>query len=112
PGLTPPPDVFAFLLSPLTPSHPATQRLAAANALTRLKLPSSQRLDLTDPIKSASPLEFDRLLTAFDPGGDDTLGLKLLSSLKESRALPALRPDALQRHLAKFSDTINQQSTP
>jgi putative membrane-bound dehydrogenase-like protein len=107
-----PADTFAFLLSQLAPTEPASARLAAANAVARIKWPAAQRLQLIDALKTASPLEIERLLTAFDAGGDDALGLKLIAALQEAKALRTLRPDSLQRHLAKFSPKVKQEAEP
>ena len=40
------------------------------------------------------PLEVDRLLSAYEGCGNDAVGEKLISALKEAAALRSLRPDA------------------
>jgi putative membrane-bound dehydrogenase-like protein len=111
-GTALPQDVFEFLLAQLGPTQAASTRLAAANAMGRVKLSAEQKVVLTEAIKTASPLEIDRLLTAFDGGGDDALGQKLIAALKECRALHAVRPDVLQRHLGKFSAEVKREAEP
>ena len=73
--------------------------------LAHSKLGADQLAALTDNLKSAGPLELNKLCEAFDGGGDEALGGKLLDALRhqidveanhrtaESIAEIELRPD-------------------
>ena len=70
--------------------------------VSRARLTSAQLVTLADMLKTAGPLEVDRLLTAFEQSTDESLGLKLVKVLGESSALSSLRVDAIKQHLAKY----------
>jgi putative heme-binding domain-containing protein len=57
-------------------------------------------------VQSAGPLELNRLLKPFDRANDDTLGLKLIASLKKSPSLISLRVDLLREALAKYGPNV------
>ena len=57
--------------------------------LARAKLTPASSCRLADALKTAGPLEVDRLLAAFEQSTDEALGLKLVKALGESSALPA-----------------------
>ncbi len=93
---------LAAVLSALEPARPPGERLAAANAVGRLKLVPAQLHALTGTLPTAGPLELSRILAAFSPGGDQALGTRLLAALEQSKALRALRAEDLKPQLAKF----------
>lgn len=95
---------FDFARSQLDPSLAPTLRTSAAEVLARAKLEPAQLAVLAGGLKSAGPLELNRLLAAFDAGGDDALGQKLVAALKESKSARALPPGQLQPHFTKFPD--------
>lgn len=99
---------FAVLLQAAAADRAPSERLAAANALARIKANAVQLEQLTPLIAKAGPLELQRELAAYAPGGDDSLGQKLIASLKESKALRSLRPEDIKPHLAKFPASIQQ----
>jgi putative membrane-bound dehydrogenase-like protein len=92
-------QTFAFLRAHLNTELPVTTRAAAARVLSSARLTTSQLLELTDSLKSAGPLEIDRLLSAFENCGDEKIGLKLIAALKASPTLSALRVDSVQRRI-------------
>jgi putative heme-binding domain-containing protein len=106
----PPPPVFDFLISELSPNQPLTQRMSAAEAIARAKLAPDQLLSLTLVITSAGPLELDRLLAAFEQSTDDAVGAALLAALKESKSLRSGPPDSIRKRLAKFSANIQRDA--
>ena len=81
-------------------------RSAAADVLARAKLDPAQLGSLADALKTAGPLEVDRLLTAFEQSTDEALGLKLVKVLGESSAFSSLRADAIKQHLAKYGPPV------
>jgi putative heme-binding domain-containing protein len=52
------------------------------------------------------PLEVGVLLAAFGQETHETLGLKLMAALKESKGLAGVRPDALRAVVAKYPATV------
>ncbi len=95
---------FAFARGQLAPEQPPAARTAAAASLARAKLSAGQLATLADDLRSAGPVEFGRLLEAFDAGGDEALGAKLLAALKDSTSARALPPGQLRPFFAKFPD--------
>jgi putative heme-binding domain-containing protein len=60
-------------------------------------------------LRLAGPVEVDRLLAAFEQSSDETLGLKVLSALSSSPALPSLRADSVKAHLAKYGPVVQKE---
>jgi putative heme-binding domain-containing protein len=63
---------------------------------------------LTDRLTSSGPLELPHLLSAFDQGSDDAVGLALVSALSKATARTSVRPDVLRPRLAKYSPQVQQ----
>jgi putative membrane-bound dehydrogenase-like protein len=105
-----PPGLFALLKDELAPEKPAGLRTSAANILARTKLDSEQLIALADAVKTAGPLEMDRLLTAFEQSKDDAVGRKLVAVLKDAPALAYLRVEILKPRLDKFGERVRQQA--
>jgi putative membrane-bound dehydrogenase-like protein len=101
---------FSFLVSQLDREQPAPARSTAVDVLARAKLTTAQLGALAVTLKTAGPLELDRLLTAFEQSTDEALGLKLVKVLGESSAQSSLRVDALKQHLAKFGPSVQRAS--
>jgi putative membrane-bound dehydrogenase-like protein len=100
------PASLAFLISQLDGEHPAPVRSAAADALARAHLSTAQLGTLLSAIKTAGPLELDRLLVSYEQSTDASLGLSLVKALAESTTLSSLRVDALKQHLARFGPAV------
>ena len=103
------PDLFDFLRSNLVPAKPVLLRSRAASVLGKAKLTPDQLLALAEVIKSTGPLEVPKLLAAFESSTDETLGLKLIASLKESPALSSLRAEILKPRLTNFPASVQQE---
>ncbi len=99
---------FELLLASLAIEHPLPMRSAAADALSQARLTPPQLERLTQAVKTAGPLELERLLAPFEKSTDEGLALKLLAALREAPALPSLRVDALRQRLAKYSAKVLQ----
>ena len=65
---------------------------------------------LAETLRSAGPVEVDRLLAAFEQSSDETLGLSCRRALGESPASPSLRPNAVKAHLAKYRPAVQKQA--
>ena len=105
-----PADLFAFLTAQLTADSPAPRRSLTADILGRALLSTDQLAALTDPIRSAGPLEINKLLRAYTPSHDEALGLKLLAALKNAKSLRSLRADTLKPRLDQFGPTVTRES--
>jgi putative heme-binding domain-containing protein len=82
----------------------------ATDVLARAKLTNDQLRSLTETVKSAGPLELDRLLEAFSQCRDDDVGQSLVSALMKSPLRSALRRETIQPRLAKFSKEVHQKA--
>lgn len=101
---------FAFARGELGSDRTPAARVMAAGLLARARLTSEQQAALTDEVKTAGPLELTRLLAAFDGGGDDALGRKLVAAVRDSHNARALTPGQIQPHLAKFPESTRAEA--
>ena len=109
-GLVKPDDsLFAFLLGKLPRTETVSRRTTAADVLAKAKLSREQLDDLAETLRSAGPVEVDRLLAAFEQSSDEALGLKVLSALSASSGQKALRADAIKAHLAKYGSIVQKE---
>ncbi len=101
---------FDFLRTNLAADNTPITRNTAAGVLALSKLNAPQLTALTDNLKSAGPLELNKLCVAFDGGGDDALGSTLLAALRESKSAKALPPSQLKPHFAKFPEATQKNA--
>ena len=104
------PKIFAFLRDNLDPDRPVSDRLAAADVLAIARLSPDQLRSLADDVKTAGPLEVDRLLAAFGQTSEEAVGLALVAALEESPAMASLRPEALRPRLERFGASVQKQA--
>jgi len=102
--------IFRLLIEKLDREQTVATRTTAADVLARAKLSLPQLVRLADALRTAGPVEVDRLLSAFEQSTDESLGLKLVKSLAESSAFSSLRVDALKAHLAKYGPAVQKQA--
>jgi putative membrane-bound dehydrogenase-like protein len=89
-------DDLALLLSQVRPTRPVAVRAGAVRALAGADLTLDQKRAVLPVLVDAGPLELGRLLTLFLPGmagADEELGLRLIGTLRGSRAGAALPPE-------------------
>jgi putative membrane-bound dehydrogenase-like protein len=109
-GLTKPDEtLFDYLLGKLPRTETVANRTTAADVLARAALAPEQLGRLAETLRSAGPVEIDRLLAAFEQSKDETLGLKLLTALSASPAVSSLRADAVKSHLAKYPAVVQKE---
>ncbi len=101
---------FDFLRTKLAAENEPNTRSTAAGVLAQAKLATAQLGALTENLKSAGPLELNKLCGAFDGGGDDALGATLLAALRESKSAKALPPSQLKPHFAKFPEATQKSA--
>jgi putative membrane-bound dehydrogenase-like protein len=102
--------IFALLIEQLDRDRPVAARTTAADVLARARLAPEQLARLIDVLRSAGPVEVDRLLGAFEQSTDEAIGLKLVDTLAASAALSSLRVDALKAHLAKYGPAVQKRA--
>jgi putative membrane-bound dehydrogenase-like protein len=103
------PGLFDFLLANLAPTQPVPARNSAASAIVRARLNEAQLTALADALKGIGPLEVPKVLPAFERSPSETLGLRLLSALKESKGAAALRGEVLRPRLTNFPAVVQQK---
>ncbi len=100
---------FGFLCQSLEPQKPLQQRNSAAQILAREKLDAKQLMWLAaEQIKRVGPMEVLKLLPAFQNSTNEDIGLKLIESLKESKAAASLRAETLTNRIAKFPASVKK----
>ena len=104
------PKIFKFLCLNVDSAKPVSMRSAAVSVLTKAKLTDEQLNGLADILKTAGPLELTRLLAAFERSTNETVGLMLVSSLKESKGLSSLRPDLVKTLVSKYPQPVKEQA--
>ncbi len=104
------PQLFDFLRARLSPDEAVSTRTQAAEVLAKSKLTTDQLITLTESVKTAGPLELDRLLEAFPQSTDERVGRGLVAALQSSTARASLRRETLAPKLAKFGPAVQKQA--
>ena len=104
-------NLFAFLRDSLDMGQPVAVRMASASVLAKASLDRDQLLALTDAVRAAGPLEVDRLLSAYENAGDETVGLALVAALRSSKATASLRPEMIEPRIKKFGDRVHAEAS-
>jgi putative heme-binding domain-containing protein len=99
---------FELLLGGLSAESPVAVRSAAADALSQARLNANQLDRLRGALKTAGPLELNRLIAPFRHAKDDEVAVKMLSSLKEASSLAALRMDLVREALADRGPAVQE----
>jgi putative membrane-bound dehydrogenase-like protein len=102
------PAGFEFLRSRLRPDQEVATRTLVADALSHAKLNSEQLLILIDNLKSAGPMELDRLLDAYASCSEDRVGTAVIAALKVAVSRSSLRAETLKPRLAKFGRPVQE----
>ncbi len=103
-------NLFMFLIRQLDREQTVAARTTSADVLARARLTSPQLVTLADALRTAGPLEVDRLLVAFEQSSDESLGLKVIDALTNASAVSSLRVDSIKAHLAKYEPRVHQQA--
>ncbi|MEA3208271.1 MAG: hypothetical protein QOE70_1328 [Chthoniobacter sp.] len=98
--------LFDLLRAQLDRAKPAATRASVAACLARARLDDAQRSVLVDLLPQLGPLEFARLLPAFDRALPEVLGRRLLDALRNTPALAAAQPQALRATFAKLPASL------
>jgi putative membrane-bound dehydrogenase-like protein len=109
-GLAPvPADIFEILRQGVRAPDQPPLRLAAASILEKSTLDGGQLLALAEVVQSAGPLEIGKLLSPFDRGSEEQVGLRLVDALEHARSRGSLRPDMIRPRLAKYPDSVRRR---
>jgi putative membrane-bound dehydrogenase-like protein len=107
---TPAAQIFDFLLAQLGAEQPVGQRMSAADVLAKSKLSKEQLIALAKSVGDAGPLEIQKLLGPFENASDDDVGLALVQSLKQSKALTSLREELIAAKVKKFGPEVQAKA--
>lgn len=101
------PEAFEFVLTSLAPDAPPLTRLAAAEVLSKSKLDDAQLMRLTQIVRTAGPLEIERLVAPFAHGTQASTGRALAEALANCASLVNVRKDTLQKIFAQFGPAVH-----
>jgi len=104
------PTVFDFVRKNLATDRQVSVRLAAADVLSQAQLDDSQLLALADSVRSAGPLEIERLVAPFAKSKSDEVGRTVIAALVDSAALPNVRPETLQEVFKDYQPAVQEQT--
>jgi putative membrane-bound dehydrogenase-like protein len=104
------PALFTFLCAHLDAAQPMLVRGAAATVLGKVALSADQQLALTDTIKTAGAIEVPKLLPAFEKSPSESLGRKLVASLKQSSGIAGVRANSLKPVFAKYPASVQREA--
>jgi putative membrane-bound dehydrogenase-like protein len=101
---------FSLLRSQLAPEKPVAVRSLASDVLAKAQLSPDQLIALTESLKTAGPMEVDRLLEAYIHSADEKVGLAVIAALKNSAGRASLRADAVKNRLAKYPAAVGKEA--
>jgi len=104
------PALFNFLCANLDLSKPVPARAAASRVLGMARLTDEQLISLAETSGKAGPLELPRLIGAFEQTTNETVGLKLMAALKQSKSLASVRPDVLKKTSANYPSSVQEKT--
>jgi putative membrane-bound dehydrogenase-like protein len=99
-------NTFTLLTTTLSPDLPMNARSIAANRLATAALSDEQQTSLVSLLRGVGPMELPKLLPAFEKGGSESLGLKLVDALLTADGVRGLRPDLIKPLLAKYPESV------
>jgi putative heme-binding domain-containing protein len=106
------PALFDLCVAQIAPSNAVTIRVLATSALAKAALTREQVLALSTALKSAGPLELNKLLSAFERFNDEAVGRKLVGDLKTATAFNSLRADRIKTLFSKYPEDVQQDAEP
>ncbi len=86
------PALFDFVRKNLAAEAQVSVRLAAADVLSKAQLDDAQLLALADSVRSAGPLEIERLVAPFAKSKNDKVGRSVIAALANSQASRTCAP--------------------
>ncbi|HEY4312239.1 MAG TPA: PVC-type heme-binding CxxCH protein [Pirellulales bacterium] len=104
------PTVFDFVRKNLATDAQVSVRLAAADVLSKAQLDDAQLLALADSVRSAGPLEIERLVAPFAKSKSDKVGHSVIAALASSQALSNVRPETLQEVFKDYQPAVQDET--
>ena len=105
-----PKPIETLLFSRLDPETPMTDRLAAADILSRAGLNPDQLVALAGFLASAGPIELPRLMPAFERANDPKIGVAIVNALMKSHVKSSLRSETLRPILARYGGETERRA--
>jgi putative membrane-bound dehydrogenase-like protein len=103
-------SLFAFVQARVKSDQAVAVRGLAAEVLARARLSHEQLIALAATLKTAGPMEVNRLLEAFGHSVNEEVGRHLVAALKASAGKAGLRAEAIRPHLKKFGPTVQKDA--
>ena len=104
---------FQMLFEPLVSGGPPDARLQAATVLKGTKLNREQLVQLADVLPTASPVELQQLMGAFQNGpADPSIGAKLLDQLKRSNGRWGIQQSTLHAVFQRYPAPAHENAAP
>jgi putative heme-binding domain-containing protein len=103
-------DALRYLVRKFDRDEEPADRATAADILVRAKLTGAQLAALAAGLRSASPLELPKLLSAFGSTTDQTVGMALVAVLREKKVRPMLRTEMVKPILDKYPRAVTDQA--
>jgi putative membrane-bound dehydrogenase-like protein len=106
------PELFDYLRSQLDAKQPVLTRLAAASALSDLRLNDEQLAGLARSVAAAGAVELPYLLAAFERSRSAAVGKKLITALEQAPGFESLAQNALHRTLKDYPGAVREAAEP
>jgi putative heme-binding domain-containing protein len=101
-----------WLASELKRDHPPLPQLTVARAIAAAPWNGEQLVELAKSLSSADPLTAPVLLRAFEKSQSETVGLALVKSLSDSKAVKSLPAAELNRLFRKYPAIVQTAAKP
>jgi putative membrane-bound dehydrogenase-like protein len=98
------------ILSSAERDNIASIRSLAVDALTKVKLEPALFKMIVDALPRMSPLDLDRVLSAFAQTKDDEIGKKLIAALGAPAVRPAIRIDSVKERIKHFGPAVHAEA--
>jgi putative heme-binding domain-containing protein len=102
--------LYSRLIGTLLRDATVSERSDAATALARAKLSNARLSELASHVKRVGPMELPKLLPAFTHSTNESVGLKLIDSLRTSKAAQSLRAEVLKPAITNFPSRVQQRA--
>jgi putative membrane-bound dehydrogenase-like protein len=105
-----PDELFRFTLAAIDKDRPAVERGLASETLSKARLSQDQAGALIAALPNVSPLDLDRVLTAFAQTKDDAVGRPLVAALNNPALRSSLRADQVKERIKHFGPAVQKEA--
>ncbi|MEM7145407.1 MAG: sulfatase-like hydrolase/transferase [Verrucomicrobiota bacterium] len=106
------PEGFDLLRGMFLESTSSSERVEAAAILSGVSLNAAQRLEVTELVREAGPLELPVLLGVFQRTRDEETGLRLVAALEECEGIGAMAATEVRRLLMRYPASVVEAVGP